>query len=169
MEYGWDMDERRASIFSALDEWTRFEALSTEKFGAESLKDRDFRKLKLQEYDRLYNIYNSRTDLTRDERGMLLMLRFQRKKLAKALYPRLIRRLYNRATSFIRLRILGSRAKDPFQSDADRYVSPSLYVSDSIEKSVKNENGQRQEQRQGNRIQLGVRGNNNHKSRGQSM
>ncbi|GEM_PF-3235288 len=164
MEYGWDIDQRTPTFFSALDEWKHFEDLSSEKYGADSLKDRDFQKLKLREYERLYRFYNGRVDLSRDERAMLLMLGFQRKKLRKALYPGQIRRVLHRIGSFLSAKIQGAKTKDPFGTDTERYLSTRWYPDNKTQakpQDAEQRQGQQQQQQQGNRIPLGLRQHKN--------
>ncbi|OJV52286.1 MAG: hypothetical protein BGO31_05500 [Bacteroidetes bacterium 43-16] len=167
MENGWDIEERTPTFFSALDEWDHFEELSRERFGKDSLKDRDFKKLKLREFDRLYYYYNRRSDLSRDEKAMLLVLDFQRTKLTKALFPGLIRRLLYKTASTFRLKIIG--VKDPFATDADRYVAQSLYRRDTTTEQITgNEIGR--EQRTTHRVPRNMRSaKRNRNGRSQSM
>lgn len=163
MEYEWDIDQRTPTFFSALDEWNHFEDLSREKYGADSLKDRDFQKLKLREYERLYRFYNVRTDLSRDERAMLLMLGFQRKKLRKALYPGQISRVLYRIGSYLRAKVQGAKINDPFGADTERYISTRWYPENKTQVTPQQtkQQGQQQQQQQGNRIPLGLRQNKN--------
>lgn len=166
MEHGWDIEERAPTFFSALDEWHHFEQLSWERFGEDALKDRDFQKLKLREFDRLYHYYNRRSDLSRDEKAMLLVLDFQRTKLTKALFPGRIRRLLYKAASSLMLKIIG--VKDPFATEADRYVAQPIYRGNNNEQIT--ENGTGTEQRATYKVPRSLRyTKRNRNGRGQSM
>lgn len=96
--------EKKAMLISELDEWNRMEDLFRNTFGESSLGDRQFLKMKLKEYERLYHFYNGKTNLTKDEKAMLLMLRFQRRNLRKTLYPGLLTRMMYRTRSFLTLK-----------------------------------------------------------------
>lgn len=80
------------TLIGSLSSWNRQEQQFAQLFGEQALKDREFTRMKLQEYNRLYYQFGKKAATT-DERAMILMLRFQRKKMTKALYPGLLRRL----------------------------------------------------------------------------
>lgn len=79
------MDIERKSltdtIIGGLSDWNRQEQQFRQLFGEDALKDREFIRMKLQQFDRLY-YKHSNTAKTTDEMAMMLMLRFQRKKTA---------------------------------------------------------------------------------------
>lgn len=84
-----------------LGNWNRQEQKFRELFSDESLKDRDFLKLKLAEYTRI-SYRHAQSASTVDERALVTMLAYQRKKLRQALYPGFLRRLVARAYGFAR-------------------------------------------------------------------
>lgn len=88
------------SLIRELGEWKRLEGMFRENFSETALGDRDFRKMKLREYDRIWRTYNGKEQTT-DERALIVMLRFQRRKIRRALYPGLLRRLLNQMTSSV--------------------------------------------------------------------
>lgn len=90
------------SLIRELGEWKRLEGMFRENFSETALGDRDFRKMKLREYDRIWRTYNGKEQTT-DERALIVMLRFQRRKIRRALYPGLLRRLLNQMTSSVLL------------------------------------------------------------------
>lgn len=92
---------RTDTLFSELGNWNRQENKFREVFSDEALKDREFQKMKLETYDRLYNKYRGKP-LTQDERAMLTMLRFQRRKMEKALYPGLLTRMLRRGIGLVK-------------------------------------------------------------------
>lgn len=96
------------TLMAELERWNKQEQKFKQLFGDASVKDRDFQKMKLAEYDRLWYKYQDSTATT-DERSMLVMLRFQRRKLEQALYPGLITRMVRRA--FVALKASFSRDK----------------------------------------------------------
>lgn len=93
------------TLHGELMQWNRIEDLLQECFKGDHKNDRDFHKMKLAEYDRLYYRYGKETDLSRDERALMAVISYKRKKLAKAVYPGLIRRLLQRVVTAIVFRI----------------------------------------------------------------
>lgn len=86
------------TLITELGSWNRQEQKFRELFGADALKDREFQKMKLAEYDRLYRRHSGSVTTT-DEKALLTMLRFQRSKMEKALYPGILTRLLRRGFS----------------------------------------------------------------------
>lgn len=84
------------TLMAELHGWSRLEQTFAQTFGSDSLRDRDYLKMKLSEYDRLYHFYAAGT-LSRDEKAMTRMLRYQSRKLERALFPGLASRLLRRA------------------------------------------------------------------------
>ncbi|MBK1439791.1 hypothetical protein JHJ32_07340 [Parapedobacter sp. ISTM3] len=128
MEYGLEKMEQEPTLFAALTEWNHTESLFREHFGEESLRDRDFLKMKLKEYDRMWYSFNGRP-LTQDERTLMKMLRFQRRKMRKTLYPGLLRRLWNRASNFLTFLTESERIPRNSRDDSYRYAYGSPDVS----------------------------------------
>jgi hypothetical protein len=92
---------RTDSLFAELGNWNRQENKFREIFSDDALKDREFQRMKLENYDLLYLKYAGKP-LTQDEQAMLAMLQFQRRKMEKALYPGLLSRLIHRANNLIK-------------------------------------------------------------------
>ena len=104
------MEDRRQAftpqtLMGELGSWNRQEAKFRELFSADALKDRDFMKMKLAEYDRLWLKYRSSVQTT-DEKALLVMLRYQRRKLELSLHPGLLDRLLRRSVLAIKAFIL---------------------------------------------------------------
>ncbi|TDX00514.1 hypothetical protein [Dinghuibacter silviterrae] len=89
------------TLFKEMGDWNRQESMFRELFSEESLKDRDFMRMKLENYDKLYHKYNGKP-LTTDEKALMRMLRFQRRKMEKILYPGLLRRMLHRGTALVK-------------------------------------------------------------------
>lgn len=103
---------RLDTLTGEISAWNRQEQQFGRLFSDAALKDREFLKMKLGEFDRLYFKY-SNTQLTRDERALLTMLRFQRRKLERALYPGILRRVAHRIAARINAAMLaGKEAKN---------------------------------------------------------
>jgi hypothetical protein len=96
------------SLMVELGTWNRQENKFREIFGDHALKDREFKKMKLSEYERLSSLYAGAATTT-DEKAMVRMLQFQRRKLTKDLYPGLIRRAFHRLVVFFRSEINAKR------------------------------------------------------------
>lgn len=105
MEYGLESNVGRERLLSDLNDWNRLEELFLNTFGEQSLKDKQFRKLKLERYTRLYDKYKGRNDLSKDEGALLLMVHFQSRNIRKILYPGLLNRLLYRVGAFLTLSI----------------------------------------------------------------
>lgn len=117
-----EIQERQPTLVKALDEWNHTEDMFRNVFGDDALKDKDFKKMKLREYDRIWHAFNGKP-LSKDERSLMAMLRFQRKKLRRTLYPGLLTRLLNRAGSYIRHLLSDTPAiAVPRNSDDHRYA-----------------------------------------------
>jgi hypothetical protein len=96
MDYAIDINGQGQSLFRELGAWNVQETRFAEIFSREALADREFRKMKLSEYDRLYHRYSTLAT-TSDEKALLTMLKFQRRKLERSLFPSLLGRLMHRA------------------------------------------------------------------------
>lgn len=86
------------SIMAELHDWNRFEkelALAFQRGDKDGLDKRRFGKLALSEYERIANLYAGNT-VTRDEKMWFKVLQFQKTRLEKSLYPKLITRLLRR-------------------------------------------------------------------------
>lgn len=86
---------------SELSNWNQQETKFGALFGQEALKDREFLKMKLENYDQLYYKYNGKAQ-TPDEKAMMTMLRFQRRKMERSLHPGLLRRMLHRGRARLR-------------------------------------------------------------------
>jgi hypothetical protein len=96
------------SLMVELGVWNRQENKFREIFGEHAVKDRDFKKMKLSEYERLSHLY-ARGANTTDEKAMIRMLQFQQRKLTKDLYPGLIMRAIHMLIVFFRSEISAKR------------------------------------------------------------
>lgn len=99
---------RQNTLMRELSGWNRQEGQFRELFGETSLKDREFLKMKLDNYTGLFHKYNGNAQTT-DERALLLMLRYQRRKMEKTLYPGLLRRMIYRAAARLKAQRLMNR------------------------------------------------------------
>lgn len=90
------------TLMGELGSWNRQENKFRELFSAAALKDRDFMKMKLAEYDRLWLKYSGKAQTT-DEKALLVMMRYQRRKLERRLYPGLLTRLVRRSVMAVRV------------------------------------------------------------------
>lgn len=127
-----------------LSGWNRQEGQFRELFGDASLKDREFLRMKLDTYSSLFHKYNGRAQTT-DERALLLMLHYQRRKMEKALYPGLLRRMLYRAAA--RLKAQWSQSSKPVQTSVrDSFNLPPIPVR--REQAPQQQQGQRAAVRQ---------------------
>lgn len=117
--------EPQTTLAGELHAWNNQEEQFAKLFSPQALKDRDFLKLKLGQYDHLWNKYN-RQPQTTDSRALLVMLQFQRRKLEKTLYPGLLRRLLHRVANGINGAIERRRLERQQQWQQPSYISPAL-------------------------------------------
>lgn len=96
------------TLMHGLTAWNKIENMFRDVFSEDSLKDRDYLKMKLAEYDRLH-YRHSGTAQTTDERALSSMLRFQRRKMERSLYPGLLTRMVRRALRYLSPAINGRR------------------------------------------------------------
>jgi len=89
---------REPTLFNELSSWNAQENSFRQLFSDDVLKDRDFLKMKLAHYDKLYYKYGS-SPRTTDEQAMVTMLGYQRRKMERSLYPGLLTRLLRRVAS----------------------------------------------------------------------
>jgi hypothetical protein len=159
------------NLITELASWNRQENQFRSLFSDEALKDREFMKMKLSAYDRIWDKYNGKAQTT-DEKAMLLMLRFQRRKMSKVLYPGLLTRFVRRGirslVSFIvrrRERALEQRQQQPYAYHTIRVNGSNNDVNGQ---STATSHQDRQQQRFGQ--DLGSRHkNNNHQRKGHSL
>lgn len=88
------------TLEAGLDFWSRQEQKFQSLFGKEALKDREFLKMKLRHYDRLWYQYKN-TPLDIEGQLMRNMLKFQRRKIDKSMYRGLLRQIIRRITTAI--------------------------------------------------------------------
>lgn len=143
MEYGLETANKLPTLMDAFREWNRSEDMFREAFGDGALEDRDFLKLKLREYDRIWHTFNGKP-LSKDEKALMVILRFQRRKLRRGLYRGLLTRFLNRAGSYIRflLQVRRTRAV-PTQVGDHRYLTN----TPGLVKEGKDNDQQKQEER----------------------
>lgn len=113
------------TLMAELGSWNRQEQKFRELFSDDALRDREFLKMKLGEYDRLYLRYTGAVSTT-DEKAMLVMLRFQRKKMERTLYPSLITRLVRRGLSKIKSMLLRIGQRQPQNNQPADYASRTI-------------------------------------------
>jgi hypothetical protein len=99
---------RPETLMSELGNWNQQENKFGALFGQDALKDREFLKMKLEHYDQLYYKYNGKAQ-TPDEKAMITMLRFQRRKIERSLHPGLLRRMLHRGRARLRVLWTGNR------------------------------------------------------------
>lgn len=90
------------TLSGELGNWTRQEHSFAKLFTPDALKDREFQKMKLAEYDRLWLKYSGGVKTT-DEKALMDMLRFQRRKMEKTLYPRILTRVFRKIVSAVKI------------------------------------------------------------------
>lgn len=117
------MQDRPETLVSELGSWNRQENRFRELFSDDALKDREFIRMKLGHYHTLYYKYRG-TERTTDERAMMMVLRFQRRKMERTLYPGLIRRLLYRGRMRLQAALTASlNAARAQQTEAARYAT----------------------------------------------
>jgi hypothetical protein len=99
---------RPETLMNELGNWNQQENKFGALFGQDALKDREFQKMKLEHYDQLYYKYNGKAQ-TPDEKAMMTMLRFQRRKMERSLHPGLLRRILHRAGARLKAMWTGNR------------------------------------------------------------
>lgn len=115
------------SLMAELGSWSKQEHKFRELFGNDAIRDRDFQKMKLAEYDRLWQKYQGKA-MTTDEKSMLVMLRFQRRKLEKTLYPGILRRIFHRAAVGIKALVANRRQLREQRNQPEQYTYSTITV-----------------------------------------
>jgi hypothetical protein len=119
---------RPETLMGELRNWNQQENKFGVLFGQEALNDREFLKMKLEHYDSLYYKYNGKAQ-TQDERAMMTMLRFQRRKMERSLHPGLLRRMLHRGRARLRAFLTGNRERVTInreQANRQAYNMPPL-------------------------------------------
>lgn len=115
MDYG-------GSLMAEMNAWRKQEVFFEQYGSKHDLEDKRFLKMKLKEYDRIWMKHrNSAT--TDDEKALLRVVAFQRKKLEERLYPGLLSKLIRRTVLAIRTQIFGVRQQGPYGS-GESYDAP---------------------------------------------
>lgn len=159
------------TLMAELGAWNRQEKAIGEVFGNDSLKDRDFLKIKLREYERLSSGFRTGT-LSRDERSMMTMLKYQRRKIARVVYPGLIRRMLHKAALLLKPALNNKREMEMArQAGLRSYGSIQLPVKDAdiIKPEQKQNTVQRQTHRQFPQQQQRRQGPKPHRKKGRSI
>jgi hypothetical protein len=137
------------TLMGELSSWNRQENKFRELFSDEALKDRDFMKMKIAEYDRLWLKYNGRVQTT-DEKALLVMLRYQRRKLERTLYPGLLARIVRRSVMAVKVFIQKRRDNNLKKNEPLAYDYKSIPVPRPGDNpGQQNEMGKRQARRYG--------------------
>ena len=136
MEYGLEI-HREATLQAALAEWKHTEDLFSHHFDKDALNTRDFMKMKLKEFDRMWYAFNGRP-LTKDERALMRMVRFQRRITRRMLYPGLPGRLWNRTANFLAFVSEPKERSGPRRDDTSRYAGYTIRVDGDGQSSRQN-------------------------------
>ena len=110
-----------STLMAELGDWKRLEQSFVKAFGPESLRDREFLKMKLAAYERIARSHRGSL-ATVDDTAMLKMLGHQRRKMERVLYPGLTTRLLRRALLALKDQLFQSAAA-PRMSDRHDYSS----------------------------------------------
>lgn len=146
MEYPLEKHGNKGSLLSDFRQWEQLEHYLTGQVSKKDLESRRFRRMKLKEYKRLLRAYSG-SPLTRDERGLVAVMKFQQGSLVRSLYPGLLSRLfyhignsaakmllYNRELARARLaedrRIISIRPKLPESAHAMQQQMPAAQRPD---------------------------------------
>jgi hypothetical protein len=100
-------NEGPQTLEAGLDFWSRQEQKFQSLFGKESLKDKEFLKMKLRHYDNLWYQYKT-APLGIEGQLMRNMLKFQRRKIDKSLHRGLLRSIIRK----INIAIKSNRAQN---------------------------------------------------------
>lgn len=118
------LQNRDDTLVSELGNWNRQENRFRELFSDDALKDREFIRMKLERYHSLYYKYRG-AERTTDERAMMMVLRFQRRKMERTLYPGLLRRLLHRGRVRLQAALVAGRdAAIAQRTEATQYITP---------------------------------------------
>lgn len=111
------------TLFKELNDWNKQENTFRQLFSPEALKDRKFIRMKLRAYDRLFHKYSGKP-LTTDEKALVRMLQFQRRKMERVLFRGLISRLLRFTASTIRGAVIRRREAVLSRDSVSQYVMP---------------------------------------------
>ncbi len=116
---------RPETLMSELRNWNQQENKFGVLFGQDALQDREFLKMKLEHYDRLWYKYNGKPQ-TQDEKAMMTMLRFQRRKMERSLHLGLLRRMLHRERARLRAMWAANRERVTINRDASNRQAHNL-------------------------------------------
>lgn len=161
-----------STVMAALEEWNSRERIFKQVFSEAAAGDREFLKIKLSEYDNIY-LRHSQNAQSRDERAMLAMLRYQRHKLERVLYPSLLARIGRKVYIFLRPAVDGKREMDlarkiGLQQDSIKQIRIPAENQEKTSSNQQAENNHSQERKPYYRQNLGWR-KANHPKKGLRM
>lgn len=124
---------REETLLTEIRNWKNTENLCKGVYDDGTLKSRNFLRLKMQTYRRLYRKYRG-TGLSLDEEALHRMLRYHYKKIEKELYPSLPLRLGRRAWAALVVKleglVKGGPVPEMFIAEKPLSVTPSDNVMD---------------------------------------
>ena len=126
------------TLLADLMEWDRLEQTLRSAFKDRSMSEKDILKLRLSEYERLYRVHGNLAS-TRDDLAMLQMIRYQRPKLERILYPGLASRLLRRAVLALRNQLFQSAAAPPVSVTHGYSTSKQSAFSDHLQGGIDQE------------------------------
>lgn len=110
-----------SSVEKNINEWKGRERRFEQLFGSEILKNKQFLKEKLANFEGLY--LDLRSDNSKDARMMLVGINAERRKVERQLYPGLLNRLLVRAVKTVVLKRLSKKKTVESQTNLDRLRS----------------------------------------------
>ncbi|MEE1946397.1 hypothetical protein VRU48_14835 [Pedobacter sp. KR3-3] len=119
--------DRPQTLVTELGNWNRLENQFRELFSEQALKDREFMKMKLGEYERLAYKYAG-APKTADERAMQVILNFQRTKMRRAIYPGILSRLVYRSLVLLRHALRPAPKVPAGSNDPAGYIHTAISV-----------------------------------------
>lgn len=117
-----------SSLTEDLKSWNQQESQFRNLFSEQALIDKEFLKMKLKEFNRIWYKYSG-IPQSPVEGALMMMLNYQRRKLQQSLYPGLLTRLLVRAFTFSKAYI-SQRLAQPPKPTVPLYYAPPIPVPD---------------------------------------
>lgn len=114
---------KSGSLMEELSSWNQQESQFRNLFSDRALQDREFLKMKLKEFDRIWYKHNGQPQ-SAVEKALMMMMNYQRRNLQKSLYPGILTRLLVRAFTFSTALIKQSLTARPEKKTPLFYAAP---------------------------------------------
>lgn len=154
-----------SELLAELRSWNQQEQEIRVAFSDQALQDKTFLKIKLKEYDRIWHKHRG-GEHTLDEKTIMLMLQYHRRKIQKAIYPGLLTRMVVQTFNFLTAKIKQRKViKKPEPYNSPPIVVPKEQVQNQGQEKSRQAYQRKEHSQQINRQQRRNRSRNKKKGR----